>query len=154
MIDRQLHDNGVASPRMMVYLSIRPVSTASQYPAYTARRPPAHRSARRSSREYCEDSQTRAAGHKRCHLMVIRRSRGASSVRAPITDGRYNRNRRSAAQRISPASPAPHQTVHHKRRTRHIPGVLKEERNRYIMPICGTSGSTVLMPHPGPGRGR
>ncbi len=154
MIDRQLHDKRRRSPRMMVYLSIRPVSTAITIPAYTARRPPAHRSARRKQPQNCEDSQTRAAGHKRCHHDGHRRSRGASSVRAPITDGTLQPNQRSAVQRISPASPAPASDVHHKRRTRHISGVLKEGEEQYIMPICGTSGSTVLIPPPRPGRGR
>ncbi len=154
MVDRQLHDKRRRFTRMMVYLSIRPVSTAITIPSYTARRPPAHRSARRRQPQILEDSQTRAAGHKRCHHDGHQSSRGASSVRAPITDGTLQPKQRSAVQRISPASPAPASDGPHKRRTRHIAGVLKEGEEQVLMPICGTSGSTVLIPPPRPWRGR
>ena len=79
------------------------------------------------SREYCEDSQTRAAGHKRCHhdghqtfTRCIKRT--CTHYRRYVTtetDDQRHKGFPRQAQRL-------HQTVHHKRRTRHIAGVLKE----------------------------
>ncbi|SRN27295.1 Uncharacterised protein [Shigella flexneri] len=80
--------NGVASPRMMVYLSIRPVSTAitipSIYSEKTARAPFCPKKAAANTAKIARRAPQDING---AIMMVIRRSRGASSVRAPITDG-------------------------------------------------------------------
>lgn len=103
-------------------------------------RPPAHRSTRRSGRELriMNAPQT-----------VSRWSSDAFTLhQAAARTERYITASNDPAVQSFPASPAPPSDGHHKRRT---PYVIPQEGGTGILPICGTSGNTVLIP---PGLGR
>ena len=144
--------NGVASPRMMVYLSIRPVSTAITIPSiYSEKTASAPFCPKKAAANTAKIARRAPQDINGAIMMVIRRSRGASSVRAPITDGTLQPKPTISGTKDFPGKPSAciRRSITNAARAIY-PESSRKERNRYIMPICGTSGSTVLIPPPRP----
>ena len=137
---------------MMVYLSIRPVRMAitipSTYREKTTSAPPWPKKAAAKTAKIARRAPQDING---AIMMVIRRSRGASRVRAPMTDGTLQPKPTISGTNDLPGRPRDciRRSMTNAARAMY-PESSRKERNRYIMPICGTSGSTVLIPPPIP----
>ena len=136
----------------MVYLSIRPVRIAITMPStYSEKTASAPFWPKKAAAKTAKIANRAPQDINGAIMIVISRSRGASSVRAPITEGTLQPKPTISGTKDFPGRPNACIRRSITKAARAIyPESSRKERNRYIMPICGTSGSTVLIPPPSP----
>src|SRR5471032_3244606 len=112
---------------MMVYLSSRPVRMATTMPNKYSEKTMEAPSCPKNAAEKTAKIARRAPQDINGAIMtVIRRSRGASSVRAPIIDGTLQPNPTMSGTKDLPGRPSACISLHHERGARHVTGIFKE----------------------------